>query len=101
MTVRRWNVRVTGHVQGVGYRERVRRTAARYGLTGAVWNAEDGSVRIEVQGSSDALGEFLEAISGPYGASRPDRVERVREQPLVEHEAGFLIRVGRRPPGGG
>lgn len=37
---------VTGRVQGVGFRYFTKILADRLGVTGVVWNASDGSVRI-------------------------------------------------------
>lgn len=48
-----------GKVQGVGFRFRARCHAQELGLTGWVENCWDGSVRMEVQGSADAIGTLL------------------------------------------
>jgi len=66
---------IRGRVQGVWYRESMRREAERLGITGWVRNRLDGSVEAVVQG--DAAG--VEAISdwarrGPEDA-RVSRVE--------------------------
>jgi acylphosphatase len=44
-----WQVDVTGHVQGVGYRYFAQRLALELGVTGWVRNAADGSVRAVIQ----------------------------------------------------
>jgi acylphosphatase len=46
---------VRGRVQGVFYRESMRREAERLGITGWVCNRRDGSVEAVVQGSPDAV----------------------------------------------
>lgn len=65
---------IHGRVQGVWFRESMRRQAAHLGITGWVRNRMDGSVEAVVQGSAEAV----EAITrwserGPEQA----RVEKV------------------------
>ncbi len=54
---------VTGHVQGVFFRDTTRGEARRLGLTGWVLNARDGTVVVHAQGGAAALDE-LEAFLG-------------------------------------
>ena len=49
---------VEGRVQGVGYRNFVQRKAAQLGLAGYVMNLKDGSVRVRVEGSREAIEEL-------------------------------------------
>jgi len=63
-TVVRWQVRFTGHVQGVGFRATARSLAAGYPITGWVRNEPDGSVLLHVQGEHEALRHFISAIQG-------------------------------------
>ncbi|MCH3971795.1 MAG: acylphosphatase [Oscillospiraceae bacterium] len=58
----RYAVRVTGIVQGVGFRYTVCRTAEEEKLTGWVKNEWDGSVSIEAQGQIQNLERFLREI---------------------------------------
>jgi len=55
--------RVTGRVQGVGYRWWARSQATGLGLVGTVRNADDGSVEVQARGSDHALLE-LERLLG-------------------------------------
>ncbi len=57
----RWAIKVTGIVQGVGFRPFVYRLATRYGLVGFVKNRA-GRVEIEVEGSPTALNAFLKDL---------------------------------------
>ncbi|MFI5312420.1 MAG: carbamoyltransferase HypF [Gemmatimonadales bacterium] len=50
-------MRVTGVVQGVGFRPFVHRLALRHGLSGGVRNVA-GAVEIQVEGAAEALEEF-------------------------------------------
>lgn len=61
--------RITGTVQGVGFRWWTRKTAADMDLRGTVRNAADGSVEVEVEGAVDALERFEQALArGPAHA---------------------------------
>jgi acylphosphatase len=46
---------IHGRVQGVGYREFMRREAARLGVTGWVRNRRDGTVEAVIAGHDDAI----------------------------------------------
>ncbi len=52
-------LRITGQVQGVGYRAWTAATARRLGLVGWVRNAPDGSVAALIQGPQDALAQMV------------------------------------------
>ena len=70
------HVRVTGVVQGVGFRWFVRERARRLGLSGWVRNRPDGSVEVAAEGDDEQI-ELLrrELHRGPMGAS----VDAVRD----------------------
>ena len=62
--------RVTGRVQGVGFRAWTVRRARELRLSGLVRNDPDGSVGVEAEGPADALRSFEAALSkGPPLAS--------------------------------
>jgi acylphosphatase len=62
-------LRITGRVQGVGYRAWALGTAAQLGLRGWVRNRSDGSVEALVIGQDDAVARMIEACrEGPFGA---------------------------------
>jgi acylphosphatase len=62
-------VRITGRVQGVGYRAWAIETAARLGLRGWVRNRSDGSVEALVIGEDDRVTAMIEACRvGPFAA---------------------------------
>jgi acylphosphatase len=67
--VARLHIRVSGRVQGVGFRWYVRETAERWHLAGWVRNCLDGSVELEVDCAPETRDDFLAAIRrGPPGA---------------------------------
>ncbi len=60
---------VRGRVQGVGFRDAVRRRATRLGVSGWVRNAPDGTVEVHAEGPGDATGALLAFLQdGPRGA---------------------------------
>jgi acylphosphatase len=61
--------RLTGRVQGVGFRYFTYRAAQRLGVTGWVRNLEDGGVEVHAEAQSATLREFETQLrSGPYFA---------------------------------
>lgn len=61
---------VRGRVQGVNFRASAAGEAARLGLTGRVWNRDDGAVEVLAEGSLDALGALAVWLRrGPRMAS--------------------------------
>ncbi len=83
--------RVTGRVQGVGYRYTAAHTAQRLGLVGWVRNAPDGSVEIRAQGDGRVLEQFVEFLrQGPRSARvRSVDVRSVTPDPSL---TGFAVR---------
>lgn len=62
-------LRITGRVQGVGYRFWAMRTAGSLGLRGWVRNRSDGSVEVLATGAPEAVAAMIEASrKGPAGA---------------------------------
>ncbi len=90
------DVRVTGVVQGVGFRPFVHRLAARHGLAGWIRNAA-GDVQIAVEGAPDALEGFLRALESE--APPLARIERVTTEPHAPTGLdGFRIQVSADAP---
>src|SRR3984957_14680513 len=83
-------LQIYGRVQGVWFRDSVRRTAAEHGVSGWAENLPDGSVQVVLEGESDAVRAVAAFCrQGPEHA-RVDRVDE-REEP-VEGLRGFEIR---------
>lgn len=87
----RVRARVYGLVQGVGFREFVRRHAQALGLRGWVRNLPDGSVELEAEGPRSALDELVRLVrQGP----RLAWVERVETEwlPATGERGSFHVR---------
>lgn len=84
------HLRISGRVQGVGYRDWAVRTARSFGLNGWVRNRMDNSVEVVAAGPADAVAQFIDACSeGPPLARVTDIA--VHELHLPELE-GFDFR---------
>jgi acylphosphatase len=83
--------RVTGRVQGVGFRWWTRAQATRLGISGTVRNCDDGAVEVLAVGEHAMLERFRAALLiGPPGA----RVDQLHELPAADtlgRESGFHI----------
>ena len=71
----RLEARVTGRVQGVGYRYFVLAEAERLSLGGSVRNLPDGAVAVEAEGPRPKLLDLLERLRQGPPAARIDRVD--------------------------
>ncbi|MCE3286936.1 MAG: acylphosphatase [Gaiellaceae bacterium] len=86
----RKRVVVHGFVQGVFFRDSVRRHAIGVGVSGWVRNNRDGSVEAVFEGDADAVESLVRLChQGPRGA-RVDRVDVAAEEP--EGITGFAVR---------
>jgi acylphosphatase len=86
----RVSVRVTGLVQGVGYRYFAQDKAAQRGIKGTVRNAPDGSVECVAEGDKKEVRAFLEDLKHGPSSSEVDQVEAV-EHPFKGEFKKFEI----------
>lgn len=77
----RVRLRVTGRVQGVGFRWWVSRKAQTLGLAGTVRNAADGSVELEVEGESAELAAMRDHVGTGPPTADVARVEELAPTP--------------------
>lgn len=83
-------VRITGRVQGVGFRFWTREEAEALGLSGWVRNEADGSVSTLLAGSHEAVAEMIRKLrAGPPGA----KVTRVAAEPADAGSADNNFRI--------
>ena len=83
-------IRVTGRVQGVGYRDWLVREAGGAGLSGWVRNRVDGSVEALLAGEESAVGAVLLAARHGPPLARVDRIDESFAEP--PEEPGFQRR---------
>lgn len=84
------HLQITGRVQGVWFRESMRREAERLGVVGWVRNRPDGSVEAVAQGAPEAVDALVEwARIGPPQA----RVERIIQTETEGHYRVFEKRT--------
>ena len=83
-------MRAHGRVQGVFFRDSVRREAARRGVAGWARNCADGTAEAVFEGPADAVSAMVDFVRRGPGHSSIDRVEETREEP--EGLTGFSVR---------
>lgn len=69
------SVRISGRVQGVGYRYFAERTASALGLTGWVRNLPNGEVEAEVEGSKPAIESWIKQLREGPPLAQVDRLD--------------------------
>lgn len=85
------HVRVTGRVQGVGFRFRTADRARALGLAGSAINLPDGSVEVEVYGDEASIQRLLEWFRSPEA---PGRVRQVEVARLADDTAPPTFSIG-------
>ncbi len=86
----RVNVKIQGRVQGVFFRETVRRVAEQFDVHGFVRNVGHDVVEIEAEGEQDAVNAFIdEVLQHPPPHAQIDNVKRTQVD--LREEPGFLV----------
>lgn len=84
--------RISGIVQGVGFRYFTRSEARSLGLGGWVCNRSDGSVEVQVEGEESVLRRFESQLrlGPPTGeVEQVDRIEAERDERFGDFEIRF------------
>ena len=91
--VRRLSLRFVGEVQGVGFRWTSQRLANQIGLTGWVRNEWDGSVSMELQGTSAQIASFFGKLPQAWGRFAPQyTIDETEDLPVRTDEGNFRVR---------
>ena len=77
----RRRVIVHGRVQGVFFRDSVRRVAAREGVTGSVANRADGTVEAVFEGTPEGVEALVEFCRRGPDKATVERVEVFEQEP--------------------
>ena len=80
---------VSGRVQGVGFRYRVRYLAPSLSITGWVKNLDDGRVEMELQGLENGIERLFQELQNDRFIAIKDIL--MNQIPVIE-ERGFRIR---------
>lgn len=86
-------LRVTGRVQGVGYRYSAAQEARRLGLSGWARNCADGSVELLAQGDVEAVDAFATWCGRGPAFARVEQVERSETEADPALGSAFAIRT--------
>ncbi len=87
---RRFVATIHGVVQGVFFRQTTKREASLLGISGAVRNEPDGTVRVVAEGDEEALRALLAWLHQGPDRAEVDRVEVGWMEPRGEPD-GFRI----------
>ena len=87
----RLEARVSGEVQGVGYRYFAQRQASALGLHGYTRNLRDGSVEVVAEGPRPTLMRYLDALRQGPSAAQVDDVS-LSWTAATDEFIGFRIR---------
>jgi acylphosphatase len=91
MSIQAVHLKISGMVQGVGFRYYAHRSANSLGLTGWVANLPNGAVEILAEGDRSLLEEFIKEMKvGPRSASVRD--VDVRWTEATGKHRGFEVR---------
>lgn len=90
-----WRIRVSGRVQGVGFRAFVWREAVALGVQGWIRNRIDGTVEAVIAADDTILERLLDRIRQGPRWSRVDHIEHTPEVSPVAAGSGFEIRSDR------
>ncbi len=74
-------IRITGDVQGVGFRDWTRSLARDTGVSGWVRNLPDGTVEAHLEGSGTAIAEMIDRMNEGPPAGRVDDLKADAAEP--------------------
>jgi acylphosphatase len=89
---------INGRVQGVGYREFVRKNAALFKVSGSVRNLNDGNLEIFLNGDASEVDRFVKFLEeGKPGAANVEHMDvyyeghKKHRGRWMQHIDGFYI----------
>jgi acylphosphatase len=87
------NLRISGRVQGVGFRYSAQQKAMEFNLVGWVKNNTDGTVELEVEGDDCRVSEYIKALkSGLNPFIQVDYIEERNSSEENKHYNRFSIK---------
>ncbi|WP_375191311.1 acylphosphatase [Marinobacter sp.] len=91
MDTKRWQLLISGRVQGVYYRASTEQKASDLGLTGSARNLADGRVEVVAEGPEDRLQDLKSWCSDGPPEARVDDID-VTTHPATGEFSGFSVR---------
>jgi acylphosphatase len=86
-------VRITGRVQGVGFRYYTRQNAHDLGIHGWVKNLRNGDVEALLEGTPGDVNEMVSRLKTGPAAARVDSVQEIeRSDPSGRPAEGFTVK---------
>jgi acylphosphatase len=73
-----YEIKITGRVQGVGFRYFTQKKANEIGIKGWVKNTRDGAVEVLVQGTETVINTFTDYLQIGPPLSRVDHISKVK-----------------------
>ncbi len=88
--MKRYSLKISGRVQGVGFRYFSQLTATNLFLTGYVKNLYSGEVIMEIQGKQENIDQFINTILNGNKFSKVYDIN-LYELPIINDEKRFSI----------
>ena len=90
MAQKRFTAKITGRVQGVGFRFFVREIARELGIVGWVRNTSDDGVEVMAEGNEGLLARFLGFLKQGPRSAVVTHVDVAWEEPTNEFDRFFV-----------
>lgn len=87
--MKHYNIRIYGQVQGVFFRDFIKKQADELGIKGFVRNESDGTVYTEIEGEQEKLEEFLKLCKKGTQSAKVEKVDAVEGE--LKNFEGFII----------
>jgi acylphosphatase len=92
MTVQLKHYRITGRVQGVGFRYFTTKKAEALNLNGWVKNMPDGSVEVMLSGDEKSIEEMLKNLREGPRSARVEKINEISSTDKPEKFNSFTVR---------
>ncbi len=92
MAVQIKHYKITGRVQGVGFRYFTTKKAEALNLNGWVKNMTDGSVEVLLSGEEESIEEMLKHLREGPKSARVDKIIEISTTDKPEEFDGFTVR---------
>ncbi len=81
---------IKGKVQGVFYRDFVKKQAEKFAIEGTIQNVNDGTVVINACGTTEKFEDFIDTL---YEGTTKTAVEQVEEEPISGKDFRGVFRI--------